>query len=162
MLNKGTKGKHETLCPRNSQSRHCEKAFSAVPTQKSFAPRALASAEQKSAEAPGHPLCSDPAVQAARGHGGHLKSPFSAFKHHVRMKCNASCYDLTSTPGTTAPWRHDVTRQQRDYLFLKLVTSSQTSFQSAPCEVRTQTFLVSQKGQTDYSFPVLFECPVRD
>ena len=76
MLNKGKKGKHETLCPSNIQSRHREKALSGVTTQKSFAHRAIASAEQKIAEAPGHPLCSEPAVQAAQGHGSNLKARF--------------------------------------------------------------------------------------
>lgn len=76
MLNKGEKGKQETLSPRNSQSRHYKKAFSGVPTQKSSAHRAVASAEQKTAEAPGHALCSEPAVQAAQGHGGNSKAHF--------------------------------------------------------------------------------------
>lgn len=53
-----------------------EKAFSSVTTQKSFAHRAIASAEQKIAEAPGHPLCSEPAIQAAQGHGSNLKAHF--------------------------------------------------------------------------------------
>lgn len=73
MLNKG---KHETLCPSNIQSRHPEKAFSGVTTRKSFAHRATASAEQKPAEAPGHPLCSDPAAQAAQGPCSNLKARF--------------------------------------------------------------------------------------
>lgn len=74
MLNKGKKRKREMLCPSNVQSRHQEKAFRGVTTHKSFAHRAIASAEQKTAEAPGHPLCSEPAVQAAQGHSSNLKA----------------------------------------------------------------------------------------
>lgn len=75
MLNKGNKGKHETLHPCNIQSRHGEKAFSGVKPQP-FAHRAKASAEQKTAETPGRPLCSEPAAQAAQGHGSNLKACF--------------------------------------------------------------------------------------
>lgn len=63
------------------------------------------------------------------------------------MKYNPFCCHLTSTPGTTVPGRHDVTHQQRDYLFWSLWIALRLYFKVLHAESWLKPFWSHKRAQ---------------